>query len=458
MRYSLFFIYEETEIRMSIHTTMEERIEIMKRSEKGESAWRIARDLGCMPETVRKWYRRGQQQGRTGLASHMGRPKLGALSSFSMEIRDTLIRWRTAHPSWGAKTLYAELKRQPCFVTQKLPSIASISRFLQEHEFPKPREKHSELPDSNREETSMPHMVWEMDAKGYQYVPDVGMITLVNLNDRFSHARLLSYPCHLGKKRVIRHINTADYQVVLRLAFTHWGLPSCVQVDHESVFYENTTKSPFPTILHLWLRALGIRFIFSRVRRPTDQAMTERSHQIWSGQVLDGQCFASWQELYDSLQNRRDFLNYHLPCATLNQPPLCACPQAKHSGRIYRPEYETDIIDLQYVYEYLAKGKWFRRISPNGTFSLGGNAYYIGTKWIRQQFEIRFDAVEQKFLCYDEPGNLIKQIAWKGDLQQRLIGNTPPCLKLPSFQLHLPFTWDDVRMQHFLCEIEATSL
>jgi len=396
-------------IRMSTHTTMEERIEIMERSKKGEPAWRIARDLGCMPETVRKWRRRGHQQGRTGLVSHMGRPKQGALSSFSMEIRETLIRWRTAHPGWGAHTLYAELKRQPCFAAQKLPGTASISRFLQEHEFPRPREKHNELPDSDREQTGAPHMVWEMDARGYQYIPDVGMITLINLNDRFSHARLLSYPCQLGEKRVIRHTNTADYQVVLRLAFTDWGLPFCLQVDHESVFYDNKTKSPFPTILHLWLRALGIRLTFGRVRLPTDQAMTERSHQLWSGQVLDGQCFSNWQDLYDSLQKRRDFLNYHLPCASLKQPPLCACPQAKHSGRMYRPECEADILDLQRVYEYLAQGKWFRRISANGTFSLGGNVYYIGRKWQRHQLEIRFDAVEQKFLCYDEPGNLIKQ-------------------------------------------------
>ncbi len=445
-------------VRMS-HTTMEERIEIMERSKKGEPTWRIARDLGCMPSTVRKWRYQGQQQGRSGLVSHMGRPKRGALSSFPMEIRETIIRWRTKHPSWGADTLFAELKRQPCFVGQKLPSSASISRFLQEQGFPKPREKHNQLPDSDRKQTGAPHEVWEMDARGYQYIPDVGMITLINLNDRFSHVRLLSYPCQLGGKRVIRHANTADYQVALRLAFTLWGLPASLQVDHESVFYDNKTKSPFPTPLHLWLRALGIRLAFGRVHRPTDQAITERSHQLWAGQVLDGQDFSDWQLLYDSLQDRRNFLNHHLPCASLKQqPPLLACPQARHSGRIYRPECEAEILDLQFVYEYLAQGKWFRRVSANGTISLGGNVYYIGTKWQRHQLEIRFDATEQKFLCYDEPGNLIKQTAWKGDLHQSLMGNALPTLNLPSFQLHLPFTWDDIRAQHFLREVGDTSL
>lgn len=398
-------------------TTIEERIEIIDRSKKGDPTWRIARDLGCMPETVRKWRRRGQRQGRHGLASHMGRPRRGALSSFPIEIRETLLRWRTAHPRWGADTLHAELKRQPCFTAQKLPSTASISRFLHEHEFPRPEEKHSKLPDSGLKQTTAPHTIWEMDAKGYQYVPDVGMITLINLNDRFSHIRLLSYPCQLGEKQVVRHANTADYQVALRLAFTAWGLPACLQVDHESVFYDNATKSPFPTVLHLWLQGLGISFTFSRVHRPTDQAMTERSHQLWTGQVLEGQCFSNWQELYDALQERRNFLNYHLPCASLKQPPLCAFPQAKHSGRVYRPEWEADILELQRVYEYLAQGRWFRRIGSNGTFSLGGNIYYVGPKWKRHQFEIRFDAVEQLFLCYDETGNLIKQVALPDGLE-----------------------------------------
>jgi len=221
-----------------------------------------------------------------------------------------------------------------------------------------------------------------MDARGYQYVPDAGIITLINLNDCFSRTRLLSYPCLLGEKRVCRHANTADYQVALRLAFTHWGRPSSLQVDHESVFFDNKTKSPLPTILHLWLRALGIQLTFSRVRRPTDQAITERSHQIWAAQVLEGQRFADWPMLYESLQERRDSLNYHLPCTSLNQqPPLVAYPQAKHSGRTYRPEYEADLLDLQLVYEYLAQGRWFRRVATNGTVSLGGHIYYIGTKW-----------------------------------------------------------------------------
>jgi transposase len=440
-------------------TTLEERLKIVEWSEKGEPAWRISRRLGWQESTVRKWRNRDRQQGRAGLVSHMGRPPSGALSNYSVEIREVIEHWRNEHPGWGADTLLAELKRHPNFREQKLPSAASISRFLREQGWCKPQDRHSELPDSNRKQSGSPHDIWEMDARGYQYIPDIGMIALINLNDRFSHVRLLSYPCQLGEKRVIRHANTADYQVALRLAFTTWGRPFALQVDHESVFFDNKTKSPFPTQLHLWLRALDVKLTFGRVHRPTDQAMTERSHQLWAGQVLAGQQFPYWQALYDALQDRRDFLNNHLPCSSLNQlPPLVAYPQAKHSDRFYRPEYEADILNLQPVYEYLAQGRWFRRVASNGIISLGGYVYYVGATWRRQQVEIRFDTQKQEFLCLDEAGNLIKQFPWKKDLREHLIGDSLPICNLPSFQLHLPLAWEDVRLQHFLRVTRDTAL
>jgi hypothetical protein len=62
------------------------------------------------------------------------------------------------------------------------------------------------------------------------------MVTLINLNDHYSRARLLSFPCGLGRERVERHPATEDYQLALRLAFAKWGLPDRLAVDHDSVF------------------------------------------------------------------------------------------------------------------------------------------------------------------------------------------------------------------------------
>jgi transposase len=433
---------------MAKTTTLEERYQILDLAQTGLTDKEIAQQIGWSARTVRKWRRRGQRQGRAGLASQMGRPVQGALSTFSDGLQETLRRWREAHPGWGPQTLRAELDKHPRFRHEKRPAPSSIGRFLQEQGLSRKYERHSDLPESEEEKAEAAHEVWEMDARGHEYIPDVGVISLINLNDRFSHARLLSYPCWLGEERCQRHADTGDYQTVLRLAFTDWGRPQRLQVDRESVFYDNTSKSPFPTRLHLWLVALGVSLTFGRPHQATDQGMTERSHQLWAAQCLQGQQYQTWQELYLTLRHRRDFLNYDLPCASLDdQPPLQAHPEAAHSHRPYRPECEAELLDLSRVYTYLAQGRWFRLVSKDGTFSLGGHVYYIGAKWARQQVELIFDADEQQLCCHDEAGQLIeKELPIQGISVEALMGQLSAFTSLPVFQLALPFDWESQRV------------
>jgi hypothetical protein len=130
------------------------------------------------------------------------------------------------------------------------PSLSAIANFLKEQDLTRPYERHSELPQPKTQPASAPHEEWEMDSRGQEYVPDVGIIALVNLSDVFSKVKVISYPCLVGQERATRRPRTEDYQLVLRLAFTEWGLPDRIAVDHDSVFYDNTCKSPFPTRFH----------------------------------------------------------------------------------------------------------------------------------------------------------------------------------------------------------------
>jgi transposase len=431
---------------MSRRTTLEDRMQIIALAQARLCDSDIAEQTGFSVSTVRKWRRRYRRQGRSGLASRMGRPRRGALSGYPAEVRDTLYRWRKAHPGWGPKTLQVELQKHPAFAGQDIPSRASIGRFLSEQQLTRPYERHSDLPEPERQQANEPHQVWEMDARGYSRIEDVGVVALVNLNDRCSCARLLSYPVWLGKTRCQRHPDTQDYQTVLRQAFTDWGLPRQLQVDHDSVFVNNLSPSPFPTRLHLWLIALSVELVFSRSGRPTDQAMTERSHQTWAAQCLLGQHYATWEALYLALRRRRDFLNYDLPCASLDeQPPLLAFPQAAHSGRPYRPEWEAHLLDLSRIWRYLAQGRWFRLVSKDGTFSLGQQVYCPGRRWAHQQLDITFDATDQHLLCHDGAGDSIARLPVKGITVETLMGDLAPYVTLPLFQLCLPFDWGDQR-------------
>jgi hypothetical protein len=203
-------------------------------------------------------------------------------------------------------------------------------------------------------------------------VAGVGVVALINLIDRVSKVKLLSYAGVLGERRAERHPTTEDYQAALRLAFTDWGLPDRLAVDRAGIFADPKTKSPFPTRWHLWLLALGVAVQFGPPNRPTDRGSVERSHQTWQQQVLQDQEFTSVAALQRALRRRRDFLNEHLPCASLDDhPPLLAYPQARRPRRPYRPEAEAALLDLDRVWSYLSQGRWFRRVNRVGVLSLG---------------------------------------------------------------------------------------
>src|SRR5256885_15307876 len=151
------------------------------------------------------------------------------------------------------------------------------------------------------------------------------------------------------------------------------GVQTCalpiLTLDHGTVFYDNTTPSPFPTRLHLWLLALGVQVRFTRKRCPTDHAIIERTHQTMTAQALLGQTYPSHAALWAGLDERRQVLNHHLPSRALaHQTPIEAYPGAIHSGRSYRPEWEEEFLSLEKVCSYLAQGRWFRGVGSNWGF------------------------------------------------------------------------------------------
>jgi len=437
---------------MARMTTLQDRATIDQLAQVGYTDSQIAVEVGWKVRTVRKWRRRAQREGRKGMASKMGRPATGALSSYPSRFRETLRAWRIDHPGWGPKTLRTELEGDESFKGQRLPSLSDIANFLKEQDLTRPYERHSELPQPGSQAASVPHEEWEMDSRGQEYVPDVGVIALIDLSDEFSKVKVISYPCLVGQKRATRRPRTEDYQLVLRLAFTEWGLPDRIAVDHDSVFYDNTCKSPFPTRFHLWLLALGVDLAFGRPGQPTDQATVERSHQTWAWQALEGQTFADWDRVRAYLEQRRHFLNYRLPCRTLGDlPPLVAHPEALQPRRLYRPEWEIELLDLSRVYAYLSEGQWFRQVSQVGTVSLGRQTYGLGVTWSREAVEVTFDPADRQLVFRSADGKQEKRLSLQGVSTTDLMGEMGPLVNLDHFQLALPFTWDEWRMTR-LCE------
>lgn len=414
------------------------RVKISELANEGKTDAQIAIELGDNYWTVRKWRRRFQQQGKAGLVSTMGRPVKGALSRFSATVCSVIRRVRAAHPGWGADSILASLIWDEGWSLADLPSRSSIAAYLKQSGLTKRYGYSVPLPEPESQPITKPHQEWELDAMGDQKVKGVGAISLINIIDVFSSVKVESYPC-LNQ----RNPSTPEYYLTLRRAFLQFGLPARITFDHGTVFYDNTSPSPWPTKLHLWLIALGIEVSFTRKRCPTDHARVERMHQTMDGQALKGQTWSDPEALWDGLDRRRAMLNAHLPVRTLDrQAPLLAYPTAVHSQRPYQTVGEKEMLQLNRIYSYLESGRWFRRMNKSGNFSLGGYSYRTCWRWHSQTVEITFDAQTVTLVCTLEGGSEPPmRVPLQGLSKAELMGELSVFERLPDFQLSLP--WSD---------------
>ena len=434
-------------------TTLQQRAEIVERAQRGETDAQIAAALQLSPQTVRKWRRRWQREGRSGLASHMGRPKSGILGASPPELRSAAREMRLAHPGWGPETLHLELAADQRFAAQRLPSRSRLAAFLKAEGLTRRYQRHSELPQPPAETPQAPHDEWQMDAQGVRLIAGVGRTALINLGDPYSHLRVASQAC-LGKSKP----GTADYQLAVRRGSLRYGLPKGMSLDHDGAFFDNTCPSPYPSQLHLWLIALGVQVRFMPVGRPTAHGFSERTHQVVEQQARAGQDWAAATAVQPTLDQRLAFLNTCYPSRALGgQPPLTAYPLAKHSGRFYWPEWEAELLDLGRVYQYLAQQRWFRQVSPKGQFSLGAYRYGLGQAWGNQTVEITFDPDTQQFVCLSADGQHTQRLPAKGLTKADLMGELA-IEQFSDYQYAFPWTAEACRRNLLQAEMAGTTL
>lgn len=143
-------------------------------------------------------------------------------------------------------------------------------------------------------------------------------------------------------------------------------------------------------------------------------------------------------------------LNQHIPsCVLQGRAPLQAYPQAAHSGRFYRPEWEAEMLDLDRVFAYLANCRWFRRVRVNGRLDLGGYDYHLGTTWRNHLLELHFDATQGCFPGQPADSTLTITFAPQGLTKADLMGELAHLLALPVYQLALPFTHEAWRQLEY---------
>jgi len=259
--------------------------------------------------------------------STLGRPQKGCLSSFPDQIVKLIKNLREAKPGWGAISIHTELMEEYNYSLDQIPQIAAINRYLKEQGYVKAYQPSGEQPISKKcnKLARSPHDLWEMDAKGSLKVKGIGYQVLINIKDIKSRLYCMTFPVSVANS--MTQPSTQHYYWALRFAFLQWGLPKRIQVDKDSVFYENKSKSPFPKLFHLWLVGLGIDLCFITQPPPYKNAVVERSHQTLDRQVVKGQSYQDWKQFFLFCNKRRKILNEKLPSKSLGKKaPL----QRKH--------------------------------------------------------------------------------------------------------------------------------
>ena len=122
--------------------------------------------------------------------------------------------------------------------------------------------------------------------------------------------------------------------------------------------------------------------------------------------------------------------------------PLQAYPEAGHSGRAYRPEWEADLLDLRRVDAYLAAQEWFRQTTCHGEFWLEQQRYNVGKRWGKTEVAIRSDPLRREIVCRPGGGEAVTRFAIKGLTVPDLMGAVLQPQTLPIHQLVLPFPQD----------------
>ena len=423
-----------------------EQIYLLKRS--GQTIQQIAQALDLSPACVRKWWRRGRDQGVLGLLERRrGRPIRGALSMFSALVQQASLKLKREHKRWGANRVLIELQNDTALLGLTFPSRSRLYAFFHQ-ECPECLSiwtQHKAVPATPT--ATAVHEEWQVDHQEGHRLLDGSIATVCNIRDPYGAAMIASQAFSVKTKRWWRKLTWEEVRQVLRAGFAEWQtLPDSVLTDNEMRLGGNP-NDPFPSWLSLYLAGLGIKHNFIRSHRPTDQPQVERSHRTLDGLTEDESSRQDLASFQQALDQERQIYNYEFPSRASDCggfPPLKAHPELFHPRRPYRAEQEAVLFDMQRMYHYLAGFTFERKVNRNGQVTLKGHHYTVGLAHKEKQIFVRLDKQTQEwvFLEQDEQGQeheLNRRPLFGLDFFSLTGLEKPVCLAhLPPIQLTLP--------------------
>jgi transposase InsO family protein len=389
---------------MSTHTTAEQRQRFFAQHQQGETYAEIAQAAGVSVECVRYWCRR-QRTGGNCHSQYPGRA-CGLLQQFDPLVRYGILRLRLKHPRWGPGRLHVHLKKRRSLYNRRLPSPASIGRYLHQWSRFQRKGKKKSVAVRPRQPTRV-HECWQIDFKVAIALSDGTQVDLHTVRDPVGEVCIAARLYRTEKATVLTgRVPMEAVRATLRTAFAHWQtVPEAVQTDGETCLSPSREDS-FPSLFTLWLKGLGIEHQLIRPGKPTDNAEVERCHRTLHDYVIVGNEDNPLPQLQALVEHAIFELTYELPsraagCA--GKSPMQAHPDLLQPRRAFCAQEELAQFDLQRVDAYLATLTWQRKVSQTGQIGIGGSHHYytVGRTHAGLEVLVRFAPTDRHFVFYD---------------------------------------------------------
>ena len=222
-----------------------------------------------------KWLGRFHRGGAPALHNRSRRPKHAPRQTRPCWVK-AIVQWRTKHPGWGAKKIYARLRQQ--HPRARLPKVRTIADWLARFKLVRRRRVWARRgPQLSRPALSLAHApndVWTADFKGWFRTRDGQRVDPLTVRDLFSRFIL--------GIRLLRHQHEPVCQYFQQL-FRRYGKPKVIRVDHGGPFAGDGALD-LSRLSAWWLR-LGIRVEFTRRAHPEDNGAHEQMHRIYKADL-----------------------------------------------------------------------------------------------------------------------------------------------------------------------------
>jgi transposase InsO family protein len=337
----------------------------------GATVTDVARRYGVARQTVHAWLRAYAGEGLVGLANRSSRPAR-CPHQMPAAVEARIIAMRTAHPTWGSRTILYWLAHDG---VDPVPGRTSVDRCLTRHGLVTAAPRRRRRSDYRRWERSTAMELWQMDVVGGVHLADGSEAKIVSGID--DHSRFVV------SARVVARATAGPVCEALVLAVDRYGAPAAILTDNGKVFTARFGPGPGPVRFDRICTDHGIRHLLTAPRSPTTTGKVERWHKTLRAEFLTGKTFESLTDAQVRLDAWVHQYNHQRPHQSIGRVP----PYERFRLAAPAPAATTPSGSVAAVQDTAPT----RLVSTKGTIRFATATYPVGSWLAGQQVNVVCD-------------------------------------------------------------------